>query len=325
MHPKDTRIVFMGTPDFAVGTLKALVENGYNVVGVITAPDKPAGRGRQLNESAVKKYAVEKGLNVLQPEKLKNPEFIAQLESLKADLQIVVAFRMLPEVVWNMPPLGTFNLHASLLPQYRGAAPLNWAVINGEKETGVTTFLLDHEIDTGRILYQEKIAIGEEDTVGDLHDRMMLTGANLVLRTVDALAEGRAEAIDQTALMDTPQTIRHAPKIFKDDCRIDWARDTESVRNLIRGLSPYPAAWTELIHQETKEVISAKVYAAHADQSNLPGKPGTLQSDGKTYLKVACVDGWLSITDIQLSGKKRLKTEELLRGFHEIENWQIDS
>lgn len=325
MHPKDTRIVFMGTPDFAVGTLEALVENGYHVVGVITAPDKPAGRGRQLNESAVKKFAVEKGLNVLQPEKLKNPEFLAQLESLKADLQVVVAFRMLPEVVWNMPPLGTFNLHASLLPQYRGAAPLNWAVINGEKETGVTTFLLDQEIDTGRILLQEKIAIGEEDTVGDLHDRMMVIGANLVLKTVDALAEGRAQAIDQTALMETPQAIRHAPKIFKDDCRIDWTRDTESVRNLIRGLSPYPAAWTELIHQETKEVITAKVFGVRADLSSMPGKPGTLQSDGKTFLKAACVDGWLSITDIQLSGKKRMKTEELLRGFHEIENWQINS
>lgn len=322
MHPKETRIVFMGTPDFAVESLKALVENNYNIVGVITAPDKPAGRGRQLSESAVKKYALEKELNILQPEKLKNPEFIAQLESLKADLQIVVAFRMLPEMVWNMPPMGTFNLHASLLPQYRGAAPLNWAIINGEKETGVTTFLLDHEIDTGRIIFQERIPIGDDDTVGDLHDRMMVIGANLVIKTVDALSEGRVEAVDQTVLISSPETIRHAPKIFKDDCRIDWSRDTESVRNLIRGLSPYPAAWTELVHQEKGEVISAKIYGARLDNSALPSQPGTLRSDGKTFLKVACVDGWLSITDLQLSGKKRMKTEELLRGFC-IEQWKI--
>lgn len=322
MHPKETRIVFMGTPDFAVESLKALVENNYHIVGVITAPDKPAGRGRQLSESAVKKYALEKGLNILQPEKLKNPEFIAQLESLKADLQIVVAFRMLPEMVWNMPPMGTFNLHASLLPQYRGAAPLNWAIINGEKETGVTTFLLDHEIDTGRIIFQERIPIGDDDTVGDLHDRMMVTGANLVLKTVDALSEDRVEAVDQTALISSPEAIRHAPKIFKEDCRIDWTRDTESVRNLIRGLSPYPAAWTELVHQEKGEVISTKIYGAKQNNSALPSQPGTLRSDGKTFLKVACVDGWLSITDLQLSGKKRMKTEELLRGFS-IEQWKI--
>lgn len=325
MHPKETRIVFMGTPDFAVESLKALVENNYNIVGVITAPDKPAGRGRQISESAVKQYAVEKGLHVLQPEKLKNPEFITQLENLKADLQIVVAFRMLPEVVWNMPPMGTFNLHASLLPQYRGAAPLNWAIINGEKETGVTTFLLDHEIDTGRIIYQQRIPIGDEDTVGDLHDRMMVLGADLVLKTVDALAEGRAEAVEQTALISSPEEIKHAPKIFKEDCRIDWTKDTESVRNLIRGLSPYPAAWTELIHPEKEEVISAKIYAANRDNSSLPARPGTLASDGKSFLKVACVDGWLSITDIQLSGKKRMKIEELLRGFHDIQSWKINN
>lgn len=325
MEPKKARIVFMGTPDFAVATLKALIENGYTVVGVVTAPDKPAGRGRQLSESAVKQYAVEKGLHVLQPEKLKNPEFLAELKSLEADLQVVVAFRMLPEMVWNMPPLGTFNLHASLLPQYRGAAPLNWAVINGEKETGVTTFLLDHEIDTGKIIYQERIPIGDEETVGELHDRMMTIGAALVLRTVDALAEGRAEAMEQAALIADPGAINHAPKIFKEDCRIDWTRDTESVRNLIRGMSPYPAAWTEFIHRETGEVLSAKIYAARSDNRSMAGKPGMMQSDGKTFLKVACVDGWLAITDIQLSGKKRMKTEELLRGFHEIENWRINN
>ena len=323
MHPKDIRIVFMGTPDFAVESLKALVENGYNVVGVITAPDKPAGRGRQLNESAVKQYAIQQSLHVLQPEKLKNPEFIAELESLKADLQIVVAFRMLPEMVWSMPPMGTFNLHGSLLPQYRGAAPLNWAVINGETETGVTTFLLSHEIDTGRIMFQEKIEIAENDTVGDLHDRLMVIGANLVLKTVDALAGGKVEAIDQEHLIDNTDRIKHAPKIFKDDCRIDWTKDSESVRNLIRGLSPYPAAWTELEHPGKEEVLTAKIFAVTRDNASLPAAPGTLQTDGKKFLKIACPDGWLSITDIQLSGKKRMKTEELLRGFHDLGDWQV--
>lgn len=323
MAPKEIRIVFMGTPDFAVESLKALVENGYNVVGVITAPDKPAGRGRQLSESAVKQYATQQSLRVLQPEKLKNPEFIAELESLKADLQIVVAFRMLPEIVWSMPPMGTFNLHGSLLPQYRGAAPLNWAVINGETETGVTTFLLSHEIDTGRIMFQEKIEIAENDTVGDLHDRLMIIGAGLVLKTVDALAGGNVEAIDQEHLIDNPERIKHAPKIFKDDCRIDWTRDTESVRNLIRGLSPYPAAWTELEHPVKGEVMTAKIFAATRDNTSLPAAPGTLQTDGKKFLKIACPDGWLSVTDIQLSGKKRMKTDELLRGFHDLGDWRV--
>ena len=323
MSPKEIRIVFMGTPDFAVESLKALVEKDYNIVGVITAPDKPAGRGRQLSESAVKQYAIQHSLRILQPEKLKNPEFIAELESLKADLQVVVAFRMLPEMVWSMPPMGTFNLHGSLLPQYRGAAPLNWAVINGETETGVTTFLLSHEIDTGRIMFQEKIEIAENDTVGDLHDRLMVIGASLVVETVDALAGGNVEAIDQEHLIDNPDRIKHAPKIFKDDCRIDWTRDTESVRNLIRGLSPYPAAWTELEHPGKKEVLTAKIFAATRDNSSLPAAPGTLQTDGKKFLKIACPDGWLSITDIQLSGKKRMKTDELLRGFHDLGDWQV--
>lgn len=323
MNPKDIRIIFMGTPDFAVESLKALIDNGYQVVGVITAPDKPAGRGRQLSESAVKQYAIQQNLKVLQPEKLKNPEFIAELESLKADLQIVVAFRMLPEMVWNMPPMGTFNLHASLLPQYRGAAPLNWAIINGETETGATTFLLSHEIDTGRIIFQEKVSIGENDTVGDLHDRVMNIGANLVLRTVDALAEGNIQPIDQEQLIDQPERIKQAPKIFKDDCRIDWTKDTESVRNLIRGLSPYPTAWTELIHPEKEEMLTAKIFAAQRDNSSLPSAPGTLRTDGKKYLKIACPDGWLSITEIQLSGKKRMRIDELLRGFHELGDWRV--
>lgn len=323
MNPKEIRIVFMGTPDFAVESLKALVENGYNIVGVITAPDKPAGRGQQLNESAVKQYAAKQGLHILQPEKLKNPDFIAELESLRADLQVVVAFRMLPEIVWAMPPMGTFNLHGSLLPKYRGAAPLNWAVINGETETGVTTFLLSHEIDTGKIMFQEKTPIGENDTVGDIHDRLMVIGAKLVVKTVDALANGDVEAIDQEKLINDGLQVKHAPKIFKDDCRIDWTRDTESVRNLIRGLSPYPSAWTELVHPEKKEVLTAKIYAALRDNSSLPVAPGTLQTDGKKYLRIACPDGWLSVTEIQLSGKKRMKIDELLRGFHDLGSWQI--
>lgn len=323
MHPKAIRIVFMGTPDFAVESLKELVENGYNVVGVITAPDKPSGRGQQISESAVKQYAVKQGLRILQPEKLKNPAFISELENLKADLQVVVAFRMLPEVVWAMPPMGTFNLHGSLLPQYRGAAPLNWAVINGETETGVTTFLLSHEIDTGKIMFQEKTPIAENDTVGDIHDRLMIVGAKLVLKTIDALANGEVDAIDQDQLIENPQQIKHAPKIFKEDCRIDWTRDTESVRNLIRGLSPYPAAWTELVHPEKQEVLTAKIYSVVRDNSSLPAAPGTLQSDGKKYLRIACPDGWLSVTEIQLSGKKRMKTDELLRGFHDLGSWQI--
>ena len=323
MHPKEIRIVFMGTPDFAVESLKALVENEYHVVGVITAPDKPAGRGRQLSESAVKQYAVQQNLKVLQPEKLKNPEFISELESLKADLQIVVAFRMLPEVVWNMPPLGTFNLHGSLLPQYRGAAPLNWAVINGETETGVTTFLLSHEIDTGKIIFKEKIVIQENDTVGDIHDQLMVIGANLVVRTVDALAEGKVQAVDQDELIENQSSIKHAPKIFKDDCRIDWTKDTESVRNLIRGLSPYPTAWTEFEHPDKGEILTAKIFAAIRDNSSLPAAPGTLQTDGRKFIRIACPDGWLSVTDIQLSGKKRMKTEELLRGFQDLGNWRV--
>ena len=323
MNPKEVRIVFMGTPDFAVESLKALVENDYTIVGVITAPDKPAGRGQQLSESAVKQYAVKNGLKILQPEKLKNPEFIAELESLKADLQVVVAFRMLPEMVWAMPSMGTFNLHGSLLPQYRGAAPLNWAVINGETETGVTTFLLSHEIDTGKIMFQEKIPIAENDTVGDVHDRLMIIGANLVVKTVDALANGEVVAVDQEQLIENQDQIKHAPKIFKEDCRIDWTLDTESVRNLIRGLSPYPAAWTELVHPDKREALTAKIFAVTRDNSSLPAAPGTLQTDGKKFIKIACPDGWLSVTDIQLSGKKRMKTDELLRGFHDLSDWRV--
>lgn len=324
MQAKELRLIFMGTPDFAVESLRALVENKFNVVAVITAPDKPAGRGRHLNESAVKKYALENNLRILQPEKLKAPEFIQELESLKADLQIVVAFRMLPEIVWKMPRLGTFNLHASLLPQYRGAAPLNWAIINGEKETGITTFLLSHEIDTGRIIFQEKVEITENENVGDLHDKIMMKGSSLVVQTVEAIAQGNIEPIEQEQLISDTSKIKHAPKIFKEDCLIDWTKDIETVRNHIRGLSPYPTAWTELINTKKNEIISAKIFEASIDNTYMPGIPGTLVSDKKKYILIACSDGWLKIEDIQLSGKKRLKTDELLRGFQEINDWKIN-
>lgn len=319
---KDLRIVFMGTPDFAVASLKKLIEEGYNIVGVITAPDRPAGRGKHLAQSAVKKYALEQQLNILQPEKLKNPEFLAELKALKADLQIVVAFRMLPEVVWAMPRLGTFNLHGSLLPQYRGAAPLNWAVMNGETKTGVTTFLLDHEIDTGKILFKKEIDIWENDTVGSIHDSLMKIGAGLVVETVEALATGQYKPIPQEELAAETE-IKHAPKIFKEDCKIDWTKDLETVRNQIRGLSPYPAAWTTLVNKTSGKQTQAKVFfALHADgKSNVPG---TIESDGKNYIKVACGNGWLQITDLQLAGKKRLKTNEFLRGFQQIDAYRFE-
>ena len=318
MQGKDLKIVFMGTPDFAVASLQALVEGGYNIVGVITAPDKPAGRGKKLHQSAVKVYAVEQGLKVMQPGKLKNPEFLDELRALEADLQVVVAFRMLPEVVWDMPRLGTFNLHGSLLPQYRGAAPLNWAVINGETQTGITTFLLAHEIDTGKILFRKEIDIWENDTVGTIHDSLMGIGAKLVVETVDALASGNYKAIPQKELVTEGEEIKHAPKIFKEDCKIDWTADVEAVRNLIRGLSPYPAAWSTLKHKESGKEIAAKIFMAMRVEDNKNTPQGTLESDGKNFIKVACSNGWLQITDLQIAGKKRMKVQEFLRGFQHI-------
>jgi methionyl-tRNA formyltransferase len=319
MEGKSLRIVFMGTPDFAVGSLKMLVENGYNIVGVVTAPDKPAGRGNQLTESAVKKYASENGLKIFQPEKLKNPDFVEKLKSLNADLQVVVAFRMLPEVVWDMPRFGTFNLHASLLPQYRGAAPLNWAIINGETETGVTTFLLDHEIDTGKILFSKRTPIGENETVGDIHDRLMVIGAHLVLKTVDALAEGSVKPKHQEVLFQKSPELKHAPKIFKEDCRIDWRKDAETIRNLIRGLSPYPTAWTIFKITQSGFESDVKLFYSEKEISGNLTEPGTILSDGKTFLKIACADGWILIIDLQLAGRKRMKVEEFLRGFQHPE------
>ncbi len=313
MMGKDLRIVFMGTPDFAVESLRALVEGGYHIVGVVTPPDKPAGRGRQVQQSAVKQYAESVNLNVLQPEKLKSPEFIAQLESLQADLQVIVAFRMLPEVVWSMPRLGTFNLHGSLLPQYRGAAPLNWAIMNGDKETGVTTFLLSHEIDTGAILFHEKINIGNNDNVGAIHDVLMQIGSRLVLKTVDALAVGNYTAIEQKDV--SVEELKPAPKIFKEDCQINWNKSAEQIRNLVRGLSPYPAAWSVVNDAKGKE-LSMKIYAVQLGEG-CEKSPGTVETDGKTYLKVATVDKWLFIEDMHLAGKKRLSVVEFLRGIQQ--------
>ena len=323
MTGKEIRIVFMGTPDFAVASLQALVENGYNVVGVVTAPDKPAGRGKKLTESAVKKYAVENNIKVLQPEKLKNPDFIEELKALNPDLQVVVAFRMLPEVVWAMPPLGTFNLHGSLLPQYRGAAPLNWAVINGETKTGVTTFLLDYIIDTGKILFRREIKIGRNDTVGDIHDRLMEVGANLVMKTVDALAKGKVKPIPQSEL-ESEKKIKTAPKIFKIDCKINWTKDVETVRNLIRGLSPHPAAWANLVHKDTGRTIPCKIFFAQPVISAETAAPGTIDSDDQSFLNVACGNGWLEITDMQLSGKKRMNAADFLRGFRNIMDYHFE-
>ncbi len=307
MDVRSLRIVFLGTPEFAKASLEALVDAGFNIVGVITAPDKPAGRGMKLTQSAVKEYAGSKGLPVLQPEKLKNPEFLAELRNLKADLQLVVAFRMLPELVWNMPPMGTINLHASLLPDYRGAAPINWAIINGEKMTGLTTFKLQQQIDTGDILLQEKLEIGEAETAGELHDRMKDLGAKLLVQTVKELAERVVKPIPQDLSRTEP---KHAPKIYTDTCRINWTANADDIFNLIRGLSPYPAAFTSLqnkmfkIYQAEKEV---------KDHNDIPGSQRVL--DGK--LQFACANGYIYPKLVQAEGKRRMTIEDFLRGWRE--------
>ena len=306
------RIIFMGTPDFAVPSLKKLVEAGYEIAAVITAADKPAGRGLQLNESAVKKYALSKGLKILQPEKLKDPGFLNELKSINADLQIVVAFRMLPEVVWNMPPMGTINLHGSLLPQYRGAAPINWAIINGEKETGVTTFKLQHAIDTGNILLQKKIAIGDTETAGELHDRMMETGAELLLDTINQLKENKLQEIPQsnTGNHSTDiEPIHHAPKIFTETCEIKWEKEADEIYNLVRGLSPYPTAFTFLKEKKIK------IFRAEKEISNVTEATGSLISDHKSFLKFACNNGYISVKELQIEGKKKMNVDDFLRGW----------
>jgi methionyl-tRNA formyltransferase len=308
------RIVFMGTPAFAVESLRALVEGGYPVAGVVTMPDKPAGKHHSvLQASPVKEYALSQDLPVLQPEKLKDPEFLEQLKSWNADLQIVVAFRMLPEAVWNMPPLGTFNLHASLLPQYRGAAPINRAIINGEKETGVTTFFLSHDIDTGKIIAQERILIEETDNAGTIHDRLMLLGAQLVLQTVDAITAGTVSPVAQEKLFADEKDLKPAPKIFKETCKIDWNKTTQEVYDFIRGLSPYPAAWTEWTAANGEE-LQLKIFEAEKRIETHHLLAGTLVSDGKTYLNISTKDGFIVLKNIQQAGKRRMTVEEFLRG-----------
>ena len=306
------RIVFMGTAEFAVPSLKRLVEEGYNVVGVVTAPDKPAGRGLKMNKSHVKVAAEELGLNILQPEKLKSEEFLSELRDLKADLQIVVAFRMLPEVVWSMPKEGTFNLHSSLLPQYRGAAPINWAIMNGDKESGVTTFFLKHEIDTGNIIFQDKTLIDPEENVGSLYARLMTMGGELVIKTVKAIVDGSANPIAQ----DESYVLRHAPKIFKEDCKIDWTKSLDEIHNFTRGLSPYPVAWTEL------DGKNLRIFKGHREATKSKEIAGSLIQDGKT-LKVAVEGGYFVLDEIQIQGKKRMKVEDFLNGYKLEETKQL--
>lgn len=313
MKKEDLRIVYMGTPEFAVEPLRCLVEGGYNVVGVITMPDKPAGRGHKVQFSPVKQYALEHDLPLLQPEKLKDETFVGALRAWNADLQIVVAFRMLPEVVWNMPRLGTFNLHASLLPQYRGAAPINWAVINGDTETGITTFFLKHEIDTGEVIQQVRVPIADTDNVGIVHDKLMMLGGRLVTETVDAILADAVRPVPQEEMVVAGE-LRPAPKIFKDTCRIDWSQSVKRIYDFIRGLSPYPAAWTELVQPDGTVVVlkifeTEKIYQEHQLQS------GTVLTDNKNYLHIAVPEGFIKVLALQLPGKKRLKTDELLRGF----------
>ena len=296
----------MGTPDFAVASLDALLKAGFNIVGVVTAPDKPSGRGQKIAESAVKKYALEHQLNILQPVKLKDPEFIEQLHNLKADLQVVVAFRMLPEIVWNMPKKGTINLHASLLPQYRGAAPINWAILNGDIESGVSTFFLQHEIDTGNILFSEKVPIHDSMTAGELHDKLMEVGSGLLVKTVKAIETGNYEAKPQNEF--SLDKLKHAPKIFKEDCEINWSQNTDHIYNLIRGMSPYPTAFTSLNGK------GLKIFYAEKEIKDHKLNPGEYITDNKTYLKFVASDGFISVKELQLEGKKRMKIDEFLRG-----------
>ena len=308
----------MGTPEFAVPSLRALVAGGYRVVAVVTTPDKPAGRGQKVHQSDVKVAALELGLPVLQPEKLRAPEFVEAMRALQPDLGIVIAFRMLPEVIWSMPRLGTFNLHASLLPQYRGAAPINWAIINGERETGVTTFLLNHEIDKGAILAQARMPILPEDNVGTMYDKLMHRGTELVLDTVERLAAGDVTPVAQPEYDDGQ--LKPAPKLFKEDCRIDWSLPGRRIVDFVRGLSSYPAAWSGVVRDgESEPATSVKIFTARFEAARHGEQPGTLFSDGRT-LRVACVDGWIWLDELQMAGKKRLPVRELLLGWRDVNN-----
>lgn len=322
MDPKQLRIVFMGTPEFAVPSLRALVREGYRVVAVVTAPDKPAGRGQKLHESDVKVAARELGLPVLQPEKLKAEEFVEAMRALQPDLGIVIAFRMLPEVIWAMPRLGTFNLHASLLPQYRGAAPINWAIINGERQTGVTTFLLNHEIDKGAILGQIKVPILDEDNVGTLYEKLMTVGCGLVLETVERIAAGDIDPVVQEHVDEA--TLRPAPKIFKEMCRIDWQCEGRRIVDFIRGLSPYPTAWSGMRREGDSVSQSVRVFAARFEAAAHGVACGTVESDGRSFIRVACADGWIDLESLQLAGKKRLAVRELLLGWRDVLQYRFE-
>lgn len=315
MNAKDLRIVFMGTPEFASTSLRRLVNEGYNIVAVVTTPDKPAGRGQKMHLSDVKLTALDLGLPLLQPEKLRDEEFLAALRALQPDLGIVIAFRMLPEVVWAMPRLGTFNLHASLLPEYRGAAPINWAIINGETRTGVTTFLLNHEIDKGAIIEQEAVDILAEDNIGTLYDKLMNIGSELVVRTVEKVASGGYATIEQMHIDEA--TLKPAPKIFKDDCKVDWSRSGRDIVNLVRGLAPYPAAWTP-IYREGEECGSIKLFGVRFEADNKTGSVGEVVTDMRTYLGVRCQDGVIYLDDLQLAGKRRMAIKELLLGWRDV-------
>ncbi len=321
MDKSQLRIVYMGTPDFAVAPLKKLIEEDYNIVGVVTNPDKPAGRGQKIKESPVKTFAQKNNLPILQPKKFKDESFIQDLKNLNADLQIVVAFKMLPEIVWAMPPKGTFNLHASLLPEYRGAAPINHAIINGEEKTGVTTFFLTHEMDTGNIILQKEVPIYENDTAKNLHDRLMETGANLVVQTVNTILSDNYKLINQNERFTINQTLKKAPKIFKNDCKINWNDSANNIYNFIRGLSPYPAAWTEI--QNKGQSIQLKIYESQKELTTHHYSPGEIITDTKTFLKVACSDGLINILQLQQSGKKRLTIDQFLRGFPKINEWHF--
>ena len=324
MEKKDLRIVYMGTPEFAVESLKRLVEGGYNVVGVVTMPDKPMGRhGSVLQGSPVKLYAESQGLKILQPVNLKDEAFVEELRSLQADLQIVVAFRMLPEVVWNMPKWGTFNLHASLLPQYRGAAPINWAVMNGDTETGITTFFLKHEIDTGDIIQQVKVPIADTDNVEIVYDKLMMLGGDLVLETVDKILDGTVSAIPQEEIIRSETELRPAPKIFKETCRIDWNKGVKGVYDHVRGLSPYPAAWTELcVPEGSRQVL--KIYETEKQFMEHTLPVGMVDTDGKTYFRIAVKDGYVNLLSIQLAGKKRMSVGDFLRGYRHVEKTWVE-
>jgi methionyl-tRNA formyltransferase len=316
----DLKIIFLGTPLFAVASLDILVKHGFNVAAVVTAPDKPAGRGQQMHQSEVKTYALQKQIPVFQPEKLGDNGFLNEVKAIGADLQIVVAFRMMPEKLWSMPPLGTFNLHASLLPQYRGAAPINHAIMQGEKETGVTTFFLKHEIDTGDILFQEKIAIGENETAGELHDRLMVAGAKLVLKTTEHICRGEIESKPQQAFA-APGSLKAAPKIFKNDCIIEWSAGPQKIHDFIRGLSPHPAAFTELMDPNGKK-YQLRIFKGLPVSGEHQSLPGMVETDRKNYLRIFCTGGYIEVLELQLAGKKKMSTGELLRGFHIDEEWR---